>query len=111
MATYIYSCKSCKKGRRVEYPFTSGGRDFRRNESGAAVPAGIWVSACGGGKPTVYGGDLENGFCACGKAMASEPLKARLVPGHKCDSRCTGARRGSCDCSCGGANHGMNAGL
>lgn len=24
----------------------------------------------------------------------------------KCDSRCTGARGGSCDCECGGINHG-----
>jgi hypothetical protein len=29
-----------------------------------------------------------------------------LNPDHVCDARCTSARGHSCECSCGGANHG-----
>ena len=28
---------------------------------------------------------------------------------HKCDARCMNARGRSCECSCGGKNHGINA--
>jgi hypothetical protein len=34
-------------------------------------------------------------------------VKGRLVPDHKCDARCTTATGPACDCSCGGANHGV----
>lgn len=27
---------------------------------------------------------------------------------HKCDGRCLNAKRGDCECSCGGVNHGLN---
>lgn len=27
---------------------------------------------------------------------------------HKCDARCMNARGHNCECSCGGANHGIN---
>lgn len=26
---------------------------------------------------------------------------------HKCDGRCLNAKRGDCECSCGGRNHGL----
>jgi hypothetical protein len=28
---------------------------------------------------------------------------------HKCDGRCLNAKRGDCECSCGGRNHGLGA--
>ena len=28
---------------------------------------------------------------------------------HKCDARCVNAKRGDCECSCGGVNHGVDA--
>lgn len=28
---------------------------------------------------------------------------------HKCDSRCMNATGNNCECSCGGANHGINS--
>jgi hypothetical protein len=34
-------------------------------------------------------------------------LKATLNADHVCDSRCTNARGHNCECSCGGANHGL----
>ncbi len=111
MATYIYNCKRCRRGRRVEYPLGSAKRGFSRMDaSGSVLPGGIWIQACGGGPPTIYGGDLENGICSdCQKMMSFGELKAIFRPDHKCDARCTSARGHHCECSCGGANHGIAA--
>jgi hypothetical protein len=35
-----------------------------------------------------------------------EPVWGELVETVRCDARCQNARGASCDCSCGGANHG-----
>lgn len=44
----------------------------------------------------------------CGFPREGKPIEGRLVPDHPCDRRCTGATGHSCECSCGGANHGMD---
>ena len=111
MTAVIYNCKRCKRGRRVEYPLgSSGSGAFRIDAMGNRIPACIYVQSCGGGHPTVYGGDVENGICSgCGRMMSYGALKAFTNPDHKCDARCEGARGPNCDCSCGGANHGKAA--
>lgn len=112
MSAVIYNCKRCKVGRRVEYPLRGQGFDsrsvYRADESGKRVPAGVWIERGGGGWPTVYGGD-PLGLCpSCGKAMQYGVLRATVREEVKCDARCTHARGHTCDCSCGGANHGMD---
>jgi hypothetical protein len=107
MAIYIYNCKRCKVGRRVEYPVKYRTGNFRVDSKGKQVPAGVWINAIGGGRPTVYGGDTEMGLCPnCKKMMSFEKLDAVQNPEHVCDGRCVNARRGDCECSCGGENHG-----
>lgn len=109
--TIIYNCKRCKKGKRVEYPLGNSRNGFSRIDStGKAVPSAVWIQSWGGGKPTTYGGDTEMGICAdCQKMMSFGALKAFVNPDHKCDARCTSARGHNCECSCGGANHGVAA--
>lgn len=108
MATIIYNCKKCKVGKRVEYSIQhQKGYFYRLDLNGVEQPAGVWINACGGGRPTEYGGDVEMGICGgCGKIMSYGQLKAVLRPECPCDTRCTGARGHNCECSCGGANHG-----
>jgi hypothetical protein len=108
--TIIYNCKSCKTGKRVEYP-NKQGRGFSRTDStGQEVMAGVWIQSCGGGRPTTYGGDTEFGICpTCSRMMSYGALKAHYSPDHECDSRCTSARGHNCECTCGGANHGIAA--
>jgi len=112
-AVYIYNCKSCKRGKRVEYPNRQRSGDgfvyWRTDAAGKAITAGVHVTACGGGKPTIYAGDTENGICACGKMMTFGKLNARVNVNHKCDARCTSARGHNCECACGGAMHGVAA--
>ena len=104
---YIYNCKSCKTGKRVEY--TEGNKRTGygpRDATGKYISAGVWVTATGGGKPTEYDGDVESGICACGKMMSFGKLEGYVNPDVKCDARCTNARGHNCECSCGGLNHG-----
>ncbi len=57
--------------------------------------------------------EVANGFadkrlvtCKCGMAVRVSKVYGWVNPSVKCHSRCTGAVGPSCDCSCGGANHG-----
>jgi hypothetical protein len=111
MATVIYNCKQCKVGKRVEYPIEQGkGYFFRMDSRGQLIPSSVWIDACGGGRPTIYGGDTEMGICStCRKMMSCGTLKAHYRPEVKCSAICTGARGHTCDCSCGGKNHGVAA--
>jgi hypothetical protein len=105
--TVIYNCTRCKQGRRVEYPLHDQYGDYRLSSEGRRIDPGVYVRAIGGGKPTVYGGDTEMGFCqTCRRAMAHGKLVGHVDPSHKCDARCTSARGHNCECQCGGVNHG-----
>ena len=106
MVTVIYNCKKCKTGKRVEYPLGSKDRYYREDASGKRIDGGIWMLAWGGGKPTEYGGDVENGICSCGAMMTYGKLEGRYNPAVPCSAKCTSARGHTCECSCGGANHG-----
>ena len=44
----------------------------------------------------------------CGQKISGKPIEGRYKSDHPCDARCTGATGHSCECSCGGANHGMD---
>ena len=82
MRVIIYNCKRCKVGRRVEYPVVIETGDrwnprsyYRQDDKGGRYPAGAWITAIGGGKPTEYGGD-PLGICSkCGHLMAVGILK------------------------------------
>lgn len=43
-----------------------------------------------------------------GQLMRGDVLNGTHNPDKACDGRCTSARRASCDCSCGGENHGRS---
>lgn len=106
MTTVIYNCKRCKTAKRVEYPIKGIREDYRKDENGKTYLPGIWIAAIGGGKPTEYAGD-PIGICPnCGHMMQTGILKGRFNADIPCNAKCTGARGHSCECSCGGANHG-----
>jgi hypothetical protein len=107
----IFKCKTkgCKQVWAKEYR-----KVFR------VMPEEIWSKW--GGKPykieAVYDYlRIENGRtfsaeddCQCSKCDSrGEP---NIVVGkhsdHVCDARCMSAKNGACECSCGGANHGIN---
>ena len=44
----------------------------------------------------------------CARRMTWNFLQGYKVDSVPCDARCTGARGHTCECSCGGKNHGMD---
>lgn len=70
-----------------------GGWEYRRAD-GTAAPIGrvsfAPVSPCP----------------SCGKPTKGSEVVGRVVEDVKCNAICQSAKYGSCDCSCGGANHG-----
>ncbi len=63
--------------------------------------------------PFAVDGEYRSMSCACGGSAwcMGQVTGARLsksVFRCPCDGRCTGATGPSCDCSCGGENHGSN---
>lgn len=44
---------------------------------------------------------------ACGQRGESDIVVGTFSE-HVCDARCMGVKKGACECSCGGANHGIN---
>lgn len=115
-ATVLYNCTRCKVGRRVEYPLSHRahigyGRYettyYRLSERGARVVPGcssLWDPVARRSVPGKFEGD---GACPqCQRAMKWGFVRGIHNPEVKCDARCTGARGHSCECSCGGQNHG-----
>jgi hypothetical protein len=47
--------------------------------------------------------------CNCGRAIKVwAPLKAKLSTKHECNAKCLASKGPSCECSCGGKNHGAS---
>src|SRR5689334_9357918 len=42
------------------------------------------------------------------RLMMVKPIKAKIKPQCPCDNRCTTATGETCNCSCGGMNHGID---
>lgn len=53
--------------------------------------------------PTVNGAPVRE---CCGREVTLRAVVGRFKPDHKCDARCRNSKGFTCDCSCGGANHG-----
>ena len=46
--------------------------------------------------------------CPCGSRGIARSMNITIVPERACTSRCTNAQGPTCDCSCGGHNHGAD---
>lgn len=46
--------------------------------------------------------------CKCGARVALKEVQARRITEHVCGAKCMASTGPSCDCSCGGANHGRS---
>jgi len=48
--------------------------------------------------------------CACGRWNRAEPVRGTIVSSKKCNALCLASSGHSCECSCGGKNHGAQHG-
>lgn len=79
-STWICRCKGCKAHKRIE-----GGTEVE-----------VW-----NGKPAVR--------CNCGAGTMVAKLLQGATSEHECGDRCMSSKGHVCECSCGGANHGVAA--
>ena len=98
----IFRCRACKtttqrqvlRSTRSQLPRTVGGVYYPGRSS----------------EPTYHGGDGRQisllVVCACGRQVWGRPVEGRYSAAHKCGARCLSATGTSCECQCGGQNHG-----
>ena len=83
----IFKCRRCKTVK--AYDYTNALRPVRTDPSTSKL-----VGAC------------EDYTCpTCGRERIANTVSGRVTD-QPCGSRCMGATGPSCDCACGGANHG-----
>jgi hypothetical protein len=104
-ALVIYRCRACKRaGRPDAYRIT-----FKRENSGRAR---IFTGPDGVRRVTHYADGVPGYPCPqadCGKENFAKAIRG-TVTDEPCGAKCLAAKGPSCDCSCGGANHGSNHG-
>lgn len=95
-ARYFGKCFSCKKG----YV-----RDFE-TIGGNKLP--IVRVANKDGFEDIFNASLQGLIrCECGGRVGKLlPLKAKISTKHVCGAKCLASTGHSCECSCGGKNHG-----
>lgn len=104
MATVIYNCKHCKRGKRVEYNAGWEGNarvkrgPLRLDANGRRVFPGASNQ-----------GEADNRCDHCYRAMSWHYLRAFANTSTPCNDKCITSRTHICNCSCGGKNHGTAA--
>jgi hypothetical protein len=58
-------------------------------------------------RPFILNGVAVTARCPDHGVYRLQAVRGKLAPEHKCDARCMNATGHNCECSCGGANHGL----
>ena len=102
---WIGRCKGCKRAVSALLP---GAVHKRTEHSYGRAVTRSWTTV------TVYGEQGAEDWARwvpcpdCQGAVFLKRVDGKLAPDHRCDARCTGAKGPSCECSCGGVNHGAD---
>ncbi len=107
----LYRCKPCRRTvRRFVWVRTSSCRWFSASVQRMASSTTRTVYDADGRH--VYTDDGRFALpvpmvdCQCGRQMKQTPVRGRYVADIPCTAKCVAAVGPSCDCSCGGKNHG-----
>lgn len=107
-AHVIYKCKKCKCAVRKTFDVETRCEDnehpeyyLRKTRCYKRVAGGRWIDAH-------YFYFPMQDCPSCAGPLAGKAINGVFKADHPCDARCTGATGHNCECSCGGANHGMD---
>lgn len=105
---YIYKCqdKNCKHVYALDFDVTYYVET--RQYSYKLVNAPEWAAAEVAQKPWMRMPRNFTQCSKCGRFAKMDIVKGFYNPEHVCDGCCMSAKGSTCDCSCGGANHGAN---
>lgn len=102
MARYSVNCSGCKAHATIELPGQSV-NDLSAEQ--IALLAARFPKLGQRLLPVPVGASLFDAVHCC-RYLKVRRIRGVVVPDHKCDARCTGAKGHDCECSCGGKNHG-----
>lgn len=89
---HVGRCKGCRRGAAAVVTH----RVFTNGKEYAATHAAAYL--------------VESGKivldCACGKRVSLQPVRGVYSAKHECNARCLASTGPSCECTCGGRNHG-----
>jgi hypothetical protein len=97
--TWIAKCSACKTATRAE----SVGQAFRLGKGEyrwGLTPGPVYTNA----------GGIVIDCRACGRPRYAKQIVGRYSARHTCGARCMASTGPSCECSCGGKNHGASYG-
>lgn len=104
------ACKKCKHYRRVEFKARYNRQyDYRYQDGRTKWVSTDYISPEG----EIFFKYLPHQIpflkCPlCNRFMDCKRINGKVNDSVLCDRRCTGAHGYSCECSCGGANHGID---
>lgn len=111
---FLGKCKHCKNAMRLELEVertrtetrtvtVSGSQGFPKvqNEYRVLLPSGRSIRNFG------FVPSLTE-VCVCGAKVNMMCVTGKVNPDIKCNARCRNATGHTCECSCGGKNHGGN---
>ena len=95
---YIAKCRTCK----CHTSSLCSGQDMHRakDDPRREGPGGVYHHARTGG--------IVLDCKSCGKPMWAHPVQGKISEKHVCGARCMASTGPSCECSCGGKNHGAS---
>lgn len=102
---YFGKCKACRVTRVVD---AKQGNAYPTPVGGTEIAGVYYMSASFILVPFMLA--VQDGYmpCDCGRAMRWERLKATFSAVHECNAKCLSSKGPSCECSCGGKNHGSS---
>lgn len=101
-ANFIGKCKGCKGCVKVSAPEVSRTKaylGYGRHETRVTRQLPNWMR--------VEGYDRFFATCLCGKSVEFRKIRG-VHSHHECGAKCMASKGPSCECSCGGANHGAS---
>jgi hypothetical protein len=94
----IFRCKKCKAAKTI---ILDRFRRFQRTDKFGTPKYHYFTMLQDGRDPSAY----ERPVC-CGRTMEWTEVKGTFSADHECGAKCLASKGPSCECSCGGANHG-----
>jgi len=101
---YNAKCKACGSKKSVLAAHTSKMQTFE----GLPHHYEVFLGVNGESYPGAVIGGWDKLWlkCSCGKYAMASTVIGKYVPGKSCDGRCLSGTGRTCECSCGGKNHG-----
>lgn len=100
----IYRCPRCRKAGRPDTHRIV----YKREQKSLGLF--VFTDPSGIRYPTRYADGVPGIVCpqeGCGRELFTRPVVGK-VTADKCGAKCLAAKGHTCDCSCGGQNHGAN---